>query len=200
MFKKESENREKFVDLTSLMENAPPKQAPEHFTSNVMAKLSENQVAPHSFNFRQRIAASDFFGFRKPVTQTECAFYFLLTGFFYLILGLIMMIGLPLPVMMQNNGWISFQPAFGLLLAAELFLLGMIIYKKGNSALHAARIGILLYAALLVFNFGIGTFFIQSGAAVFLVAVLSMAGIVLALLLAFSLQYYSPETYLSEVR
>jgi hypothetical protein len=134
------------------------------------------------------------------VTKTECAFYFLLTGFFYFILGLIMIIGLPLPVVMQNNDWLAFQPLFGLLLGAELTAIGIVLCRKGDSAVRFVRRGTLLYAALIILNFGIGTLYIQPASAIFFVAVFSMTGLVLAVLLALAIDHYHPGNILSEVR
>lgn len=201
MFKEEDDKCwDQFHDLTEIMEKTPQKQASNGLTSIVMSRIYEENKEIKPFSLKSFFPSHFDFRFEQTVTKTECAFYFLLTGFFYFILGLIMMIGLPLPVIIENNSWLSLQPAFGLLLAAELFLMGIIIYKRGDSAVHVVRIGTLLYAALLILNFGIGTLFVQSGAAVFLIAVFSMAGLVLAMLLALAVEHYCPKTFFSEVR
>lgn len=200
MFGKEDKNWEQFRDLTEIMENADKKQASDNFTSEVMARLSEEKETIQSLSFTRLFPTNLNFGFSNSVTKTECAFYFLLTGFFYFILGLIMMIGLPLPAVMQNNGWLYFQPLFGLLLAAQLTIIGIVLYKKGDSAIRLVRIGTLLYAALIILNFGIGTLYIQTAAAIFFIAVFSMTGLSLAVLLRIAIDNYQSETIFSEVR
>ena len=199
MFRKD-ENWEQFRDLTEIMENAPQKQAPDNFTSKVIEMLPEEKERAQSFFFGRFFPTNLSFGFRNTVTKTECAFYFLLTGFFYFILGLIMMIGLSLPAIIQNNGWLSFQPLFGLLLAAELTAIGTVLHKKGDSAIRIVRVGTLLYAALIIFNFWIGTLYIQHAATIFFIAVFSMTGLIFAVLLGLALDNYNPETIFSEVR
>ena len=199
MFKKEDERWKQFSDLTAIMENVGTKHAPDNFTAKVMKRLSEDKEAAQSFAIKRTFFPSVHFGFHRYVTKTECAFYFFLTGFFYLILGLIMMIGLPLPVVMENNGWLSVQPFFGILLAVELTIVGIVLLKKGDSAIRLVRMGTILYTALVILNFWIGNLYIQPVAAVFFIAVFSMTGLVLAALLGLAIDHYYPETISSEV-
>ena len=199
MFSKEDKNGKEFSDLIEIIETTPPKQAPDYFTSGVMARLSESAEMLRAFTFSKILPLSHVMGFEKHVTKTECAFYFLLTGFFYFILGLIMMIGLPLPAIMPTNSWLSFQPVFGLLLATELTILGIGIYKKGESSIRFVRIGTVLYAALIILNCWIGSFYIQPTTALFFIAVFSMTGLVLAILLGLAIEHYHPETIFSGV-
>ncbi|MGB5218024.1 MAG: hypothetical protein WBN66_06965 [Smithella sp.] len=200
MFRKENKNWKEFGDLIEIIAKTPPKQAPDYFTSGVMARLSESAEMSRAFTFSKILPLSHVMGFEKHVTKTECAFYFLLTGFFYLILGLIMNIGLPLPIIMQNNIWLSFQPLFGLLLAVELTILGIALYKKGDSAIPFVRIGTVLYASLIILNCWISTFYIQPATGLFFIAVFSITGLVLAILLGLAIEHYHPETIFSEVR
>lgn len=200
MFGRQKDNWEQFRDLTEAMEHAEPKKPPEHFMLDVMTKLADEKRTTDYFSMSRLFLAHLNVGFQNSVTKTECAFYFLLTAFFYFILGLIMMIGLPLPAIMQNNSWLSFQPLFGLLLAAELTTIGIVLYKKGDSAFRFVRMGILLYVALVVLNYGMGAFYIQPVAAIIFVAVFSMTGLVLAVLLRLAIDHYHSEIVFSEVR
>jgi hypothetical protein len=199
MFGKTDKDWKQFHDLTEIIENTPPKQVPDHFTSKLMEKLFAEQEIVQSFSFKNLFPAYLDFGFQNTLTRAECAFYFLLTGFFYFVLGLIMTIGLPLPAIMHNNGWLSFQPLFGILLSAELIMIGIVLYKKGDSAVRIVRMGTLLYAALIILNFGVGTLYIQTVTAIFFIAVFSMTGLTLAVLLAIAVEHYHSETKFAEV-
>jgi len=199
MFGKQDENWSQFSDLIKIIENSEKKQAPENFTPHIMARISEVKETDKSLSLRNSFATKFDFGFNAAVTRAQCAFYFLITGFFYFVLGFIMMIGLPLPVVMQNNGWLSFQPVFGLLLAAELIVLGIVIYKKGESAVLFARLGTVLYAALIILNCWIGTFYIQPATALLFIGVFSMTGLVLAVLLGLAVAHYNAANICSEV-
>lgn len=199
MFGKHDENWSQFSDIIKIIENSGQKQAPDTIAPHIMAKIFEVKEIDKSFSIRDSFSTKFDFGFKEAVTKTECAFYFLITGFFYFVLGFIMMIGLPLPVIMQNNGWLSFQPIFGLLLASELTVLGIIIYKKGDSAVLFARLGTVLYAALIILNCWIGTFYIQPATALLFIGVFSMTGLVLAVLLGLAVAHYNAANICSEV-
>lgn len=200
MFQNKDKNLEQFQGLTEAMKNAGQKQPSENFTAEIMARLDEEKETLTPFYLRRFFSTNLNFSLRQSVTRTECAFYFLLTGFFYFIFGLIMMTGLPLPAVMQNNGWLSFQPLFGLLLAAELAIMGIVLYQRGDPAVRFVRIGTLLYAALIILNFGIGTLYIQPASAIFFIAVFSLTGLVLAVLLGLAIDHYHPGNVLSEVQ
>ena len=191
-----------YNDIIRQIEAAPQVMPPADVTRKVMARLSIEKETVPSFSFKRLFPTSLNFGFQSSVTKKECAFYFLLTSFFYFIMGLIMMIGLPLPAMIiiHNNEWLSFQPFFGLLLAAELTVIGIVIHRKGDSALRFVRMGTLLYAALVILNCWIGTLYIQIPAILFFIAVFSMTGLVFAALLGLAIDHYHPATIFSEVR
>lgn len=199
MFRKTDKDWKQFHDLTEIMENTAQKQVSDNFTSKLMERLPSEQETVQSFSFKRLFPSYLNFGFQNALTKTDCAFYYFLTGFFYFIMGLIMMIGFPLPVIMQNNSWLSFQPFFGILLAAELTIIGIFLYQKGESAIRIVRIGTLLYAVLIILDLGIGALYIKTMTAVFCIAVFSLTGLTLALLLKMAIDHYHPETMLSEV-
>lgn len=199
MFRKTDKDWKQFHDLTEIMEKTAQKQVTDNFTSKLMERLPAEKETVQSFSFKRLFPSYLNFGFQNTVTKTECAFYFFLTGFFYFIMGLIMMIGFPLPAIMQNNSWLSFQPFFGIMLAAELMIIGIFLYQKGESAIRIVRIGTLLYAVLIILDLGIGALYIKTMTAVFCIAVFSLTGLVLALLLKMAIDHYHPETMLSEV-
>ncbi|HQP25952.1 MAG TPA: hypothetical protein PLP16_12340 [Smithellaceae bacterium] len=200
MFGKENEQWEQFDELAKIIENVPRKQPPEDFTAKVMAKISCQEETAPAFSLGRLFTTNLQFGFPGHATKTECAFYFLITGFFYFILGLIMMIGLPLPAIMPKNSWLSFQPLFGLLLAAELIAIGVVLYRKGGSAVCFVRLGTLLYAVLLILNCWIGALYIQPPTVLFFIAVFSMTGLVFAVLLGLAIHHYHPANIFSEAR
>lgn len=200
MFKNEDHNFEQFRDLTQIMENTSRKTAPDIFTAKVMEKIAGGKETSQFFSLRRLFPTSLNMGFQNAVTKIECAFYFLLTAFFYFIFGLIMLIELPVPAVLSNNGWLSFQPLFGILLAMELMAIGIILYKKGDSAIRFARMGTLLYAALILLNFWIGAIHVQIPAAILFVAIFSMTGLGIAFFLGLAVDRYHPEAIFSEVR
>jgi len=203
MFTNEEEKLARFRDLTEIMEKAPQQESPEGFTARVMARLPEGKATVRRFSFRRPFRIPAFttdltLGFRRPVTKTECAFYFLLTGFFYLVLGFIMMFGLQRFAGLLHPGWLSVQPLFGLLLAVGLAALGFVLYTNGRSAVRIARIGTVLYAALVFLNGWIGALWTHVPVAVFFAAIFSVTGLVMVAFLRIAVDRYTPETIYSQ--
>jgi len=204
MFKDEKE-WERFRDLTGIMENTSPKQPTESFTAKIMARLPEEKVARPRFFLKQLFGNSAFatnlnLGFRSPVTKTECSFYFFLTGFFYLVLGLILMLGLSLSGGLSYPEWLTMQPLIGLLLAVELIAMGIAVYTNGESAIRFARVGMILYAVLVILNGLVGTLYIRIPVAIFFAAIFSITGLGIVILLRLAVDNYYPENIFSEVR
>jgi len=203
MFTDEEEKLARFRDLTEIMEKAPQQEPPAGFTARVMGRLPEGKATVRRFSFRRPFGIPAFttdltLGFRRPVTKTECAFYFLLTGFFYLVLGFIMMFGLQRLAGLLHPGWLSVQPLFGLLLAVGLTALGFLLYTNGRSAVRVARIGTALYAALVVLNGWIGALWTHVPVAVFFAAIFSVTGLGMAAFLGIAVDRYTPETISSQ--
>ncbi|MEI7636483.1 MAG: hypothetical protein WCJ37_04205 [Syntrophus sp. (in: bacteria)] len=204
MFTDEEEKLARFRDLTEIMAKAPRKKTPEGFTAQVMARLPEGKGAVRIFSFLRPFWTPVFttdltLGFRRPVTKTECAFYFFLTGFFYLVLGFIMMFGLQrLTAGLPVSGWLEIQPVFSLLAALCLIALGVALYMDGDAAIRVARIGTMLYAAVVILNGWTGAISTHVPAAVFFSTTFAAAGVVMAAFLGIAVDRYAPETISSQ--
>jgi len=204
MFKGEEEKWARFHDLIQMMKNVPPNRPPESFTANVMARLSERKANVRQFSLRQLFGIPAFttnltIGFRSSVTKTECAFYFLMTGFFYLVLGLILMFSLQqlttgLPVV----SWLKIQTVFYLLAALCLMVLGAAFYTAGAVAVPVARIGTVLYALLVILNGLTGVISTHVPAAIFFSAIFAVGGVIMAALLGIAVDHYAPESISSQ--
>jgi hypothetical protein len=204
MFTDEEEKSARFRDLTEIMEKAPQQESPEGFTARVMARLPEGKATVRRFSFRRPFGIPAFttdltLGFRHPVTKTECAFYFLLTGFFYFVLGVILMIGLKrLTAGLPVAGWLEIQPVFSLLAALCLMALGVALYMDGDAAVRAARIGAMVYAGFVILNGWTGAISAHVPAAVFFAALFSVTGLGMAAFLGIAVDRYTPETISSQ--
>ena len=162
-------NLSKFEDLIQLMEKMPAVAPSADFTHRVLTRLEkENTGARHyssawSFSSQRfmpaQIFQNKFFlrdlveSFRRPVAKTDCAFYFILTGFFFLVLGLILMVGMQkLTADAPVAGWLAMQPLFSLIAAVGLLTLGAAIYLDGIVAFRIARLALLFYAIMVIVN------------------------------------------------
>lgn len=204
MFNDEEEKLARFRDLTEIMAKAPRQETPEGFTARVMSRLPEGEATVPRLSFRRLfrmpVFATDLtFGFRRPVAKTECAFYFLLIGFFYFVLGIILMIGLkPMTASLPVTGWLGIQPAFSLLTALCLIAIGVGLYLDGDRAVWVARIGTLLYAVLVILNGWIGIVSTHVPVAIFIAVIFSVTGLGMVALLGIAIDRYAPENIYSQ--
>lgn len=188
----------RFQDLTEIMRNAPRQEPPEGFTARVMERIPDGKPSARrslwSRIFRDPVFTTSLtFGFRGAVTKSECAFYFLLTGFFYLVLGCILMFGLRRFAGFVQPAWLSLQPLFGILLAIGLCALGFLLYTDGQGALRTARIGTALYGVLILLNGSIGALWAQLPVALFFAVIFSATGLGMAALLGIAVDHCIPE-------
>jgi hypothetical protein len=204
MFKDEEKKWARFHDLIQRMENVPPNNTPEGFTANVMARLLERKANVRQFSLRRLFGTPEFatymtIDFRSSVTKTECAFYFLMTGFFYLVLGSIMMFGLQqLTTVLPVVSWLQIQTVFYLLAALCLMALGAALYVAGAVAVPVARVGTVLYAILVILN---GLTWVMSThvpAAIFFSTTFAAGGVIMAALLGIAVDHYAPEPISSQ--
>jgi hypothetical protein len=107
---------------------------------------------------------------------------------------------LGLPGGLHHPEWLTIQPIIGLLLAAELIVLGIAVYTNGESAISFTRVGMVLYAILIILNGLIGTLYIHVPVAIFFAAIFSLTGLGIAVLLGLAVDSYYPKTIFSEVR
>lgn len=153
MFRNEDAEWEQFRDLTEIMENAGQKKPSENFTSAVMARLSEGKETIKTFSLGRLFSNNLNFSFQNSVTKTECAFCFFLTGFFYLIIGSILMVGIQgIGSSMAAMEWIKLQPHLTIGEAIWLLVLGVILMIAGSAGMKIAKYGTLLYIFFAVVN------------------------------------------------
>ena len=197
-------NLSKFDDLIQLMEKTPRVAPPADFTRKVMTRLSDEKIPAGRFSFlrmlRVPILATNLAGgFRRPVARTECAFYFVLTGFFFLVLGLILMAGMQkLTADLPVAGWLAMQPIFSLIAALGLLTLGAAIYLDGIVAFRIARLALLFYAIMVIVNGWTGMTVTNDPFAVFIAAIFSLTGLGLAAFLGIAVDHYEPQQIYSQ--
>ncbi|MDI6743413.1 MAG: hypothetical protein QMD11_11830 [Smithella sp.] len=198
MFKKKVKNWEQFQHVTEIMKNSSPVQPPENLTADVMARIPESRDVSESYSFSGISSTKLRFGFNDSVTKTECAFYFFLAGFFYMVLGLILVAGFW--EVLNLKQWFSWQPFLSVLLASALAVMGLAIHRKDESAVPYARVGLLFCTAFIILNGWIGIMSMNISSAVLFVVIISVSGLGMAFFLGLALDRYHPETIFSEVR
>lgn len=199
MFERKIPEISQFKYLAEIMEKTPHREVPEDFTAEIMAGISEQTQVKHSSAGKNLTAFGFTLGFPGFVTRTECSFYFFMTGFFYFILGVILLTGFWMAGDFNPRGWLALQPFFSILLGVILSLTGTLISKNGESAMPFVRAGILLYIVFVILNGWIGALTLKIPSAMFLMMIFSAAGLSMAFLLGLAMNRYRQENTFSEV-
>jgi len=197
---KKGENWEQFHDLTEMMENTALMKPSGDLTAKVMARINAETAAKQMPSRRRFLETELTLDFSRYVTKKECAFYFVLTGFFYLVLAAILLLGLRLPAFLLHNSWLSLQPFFGLIISAGLISMGIVIYRDDDISIHFIQAGTVLYTVLIILNGCMGVLLIRIPVAIFFTVMFSVTGLGAAFLLGLAVNNYHPGTMLSEVR
>jgi hypothetical protein len=153
------ETQKEFNSIILQTQNSSSVQVPDDFTTKLMDRIS-NYPQHRTLKFGDRLLQYrknlDFKDWLEAADASECALYFLLVSFFYLILGVLLLVGLKtLQTRIALAVWITLQPQIAFITAFGFAALGMILLKKSKLAIKIAQMGTILYIGFAVFN-GIG--------------------------------------------
>jgi hypothetical protein len=141
-----TDNRGEYSDIIRLMKASSQAPVPDGFTQKVMewiAMVDPSEAGVQS-RWTQILSASD---------PREYSFCFFITGFFYLIIGIILMVGFKaIGSGVLATEWIKLQPLLTIGAAMWLLALGMLLIIDGRIAIKIAQYGTLLYIFFTVFN------------------------------------------------
>jgi hypothetical protein len=151
---------ESFRDIIDTIKmDAPAVVPPLDFTQRVMDRLPELkpgilfrvkqallQPREVDFNLARVIAGSA----KNPA---ECAFSFFVTGFFYLIMGVVLIIGLKgFMSEMTITQWVKMQPLIIVVTALWLIIQSIALFLDGKVAVKAAELGTLFFIGFAIMN------------------------------------------------
>jgi predicted neutral ceramidase superfamily lipid hydrolase len=154
-----NENMNEYKDIINLMEATPKAPVPDHFTQNVMGRVAEldqgawAKLKQALFNPSGAGVQSRWAQILSVSNTRECSFCFFITGFFYLIMGIVLIAGFKaIGSSMAATGWITLQPYLTIGAAMWLLSLGALLIMDGRAAVKIAQYGTLLYIFFTVFN------------------------------------------------
>ena len=88
-----------------------------------------------------------------PASVLELASCFFLTGFFYLVLGLSLYLGIySLGLGSSTIDWLKYQPIIAFFIAFSFITVGFILLKKTRLAFRIANLSIFCYILLAIIN------------------------------------------------
>jgi hypothetical protein len=149
---------DKHQDIINLIKSTPSIQPPDNLTPRVMARLAAEQSiwirAKHALFTPSGAGVQSRWAQILPVSnKRECSFCFFITGFFYLIMGIVLMAGFKtIGSSMAAMEWITLQPHLTIGAAAWLLALGMVLMMDGSTAIKIARYGTLFYIFFAIVN------------------------------------------------
>jgi hypothetical protein len=154
-----NENMSEYKDLINLMEATPKAPVPDRFTQNVMGRVAERDQGAWA-KLKQALFNPSGAGVQSRWAQTlsvsnprECSFCFFITGFFYLIMGIVLIAGFKaIGYGMAAKDWITLQPYLTIGAAMWLLFLGALLIMDGRAAVKIAQYGTLLYIFFTVVN------------------------------------------------
>jgi hypothetical protein len=154
-----NEDLREFGELIQTMEAAPKVEASSEFTRSVMSRVRATNRGTWYWGLHQFLRPVKHvldYQWAQRITESnraECSFYFFITGFFYLIMGFVLMAGLKaVGSGMSVMDWIRLQPHLAIGAAILFFSLGAIVSMDGRSAVKIARLGLLFFVCLTIAN------------------------------------------------
>ena len=111
---KQFENMKKFENIINIAQDSKAVSPPDNFTKKVMENLPVGPNVPESELSKLYLLLFQNLNFRvwtEVETDGECAFCFLLAGFFYFIMGIVLTLGLKnMGGHVHVSGWVMIQP------------------------------------------------------------------------------------------
>jgi hypothetical protein len=147
---------DEYKDIVNIMTQTPPVRPPEDFTSKVMTRIPDFRpgicLSIREALFRPRTAHM-LNGLGGAPTRSACSLYFVLAGFFYSIVGIVLVAGFE-----KIGGeiflarWIKLQPQIAFVTAFVLILLGVFLLKRSTVVIKTAHLAILIYTGFVIIN------------------------------------------------
>ena len=146
----------KFEHIIQLAQNAKAVSPPDGFTEKVMENLPADSYVARSKMLRLFLLPFQNLNFQvwtEVETDAECAFCFLMAGFFYFIMGIVLAVGLKTTVSIAPvSGMVMLQPQIAFVTAFVFIALGIILIKQSILAIKIAHFWIILYIGFSILN------------------------------------------------
>ena len=179
--------------VIALIRKAVPVVAPEDLSRRVMSRISgfsREGARGHDRFFDGRLRYGLF---QEPV---EPPLYFFFTGFFFLVLGLFLL--LAMNFFHDRFGGLAFaghQPWVAVLTALWLAFMGYVLFARGEAGLPIVRRGLIFYIALTAAYVSVLWRTFQDPLDFLLAAAIAISGFVMGALLFLEICRYGKRTW-----
>ena len=153
---KDFENMKYFEHIINLAQDTKAVSPPDGFTEKVMENLPPGSHAAESKLlklFSLPFRKHNFRAWIEVETDVECAFCFLMAGFFYFIMSIVLAVGLKtMGGHVHVSGWVMIQPQIAFASAIIFISIGIFLRKKSMLAIKMAYCSTIIYIGFSVFN------------------------------------------------
>ncbi len=153
---KRFESMKKYEHIINLAQDARAVFPPDGFTEKVMESLPSGPNAAESKLLKLFSMLFKKYNFRALIeveTDAECAFCFLMAGFFYFIMGIVLGVGLKTTVgIAPVSGMVMIQPQIAFATAFVFIALGFVLLKQSILAIKIAHFWIFIYIGFSILN------------------------------------------------
>ncbi|MEA3486300.1 MAG: hypothetical protein U9R20_01435 [Thermodesulfobacteriota bacterium] len=144
--------------ILDIIKEVPPVQPPDDFARKVMNEIHGmesgiwSRIMRALMKKRENVFDTEMI-LRGDATGGQCSFCFFMGGFFYLILGVVLMLGFgKISSGVITAEWVALQPYISFATAIFFGVLGSILLMDGRNPVKVAKLGALMYIAFAVSN------------------------------------------------
>lgn len=180
---------DKNQDIIDRIKSTPSIQPPASFTDNVILRLPDKYpgILPAVGSFLNQLynSALEPDGDRASgLTRRECSFYFFITGFFYLIIGIVILLGLS---GVSGDGpltkWSLVQPLMIIIASFWLSGLGGMLFISDRISMEVAKIATMIYILSVILCGSVVVMLYRMPVLMLSTVILAISGVVMGLLL-----------------
>jgi len=171
----------KYAKIIEQLEALPDRSPPPGLKGSVMTRLEETRLPQAHVQGGMLSCVRNIFAPAGKETsgKSVCFLYYMMTGLFYLIIGVALIAGMEKTGVGRDAGWLSLQPYMALGIALWLFVLGFTLALDGRKGLKIVKYGTLLYiSAAVFFSLVLQPYLLVPHAALF-IAGLTAAGVIM---------------------
>ena len=145
---------DEFKDIVEAVKSLPKVEPPPDFTNRVAAAIEAEHRG------RQPLSGGVNPTLLLPFEDLEqgrsCPFWFIMAGFCYLTLGMLLFFGLGrIGSDFPLAGWIAMQPQISMAVGVVFIVLGLMLFHGKKTVLSAAQRSLFIYIGFVVIN-GVG--------------------------------------------
>jgi hypothetical protein len=146
---------DEFQDIVKILKSLPRGEPLSGFTSRVVSRIQAEEQDFSTLN-KARMAGWRNRAFSGLEHGSSCPLWFLMAGFCYMVLGVVLYFGLSRAgADFALARWVAMQPQVAFVVGGIFFILGLLLVHGKLIAVKTAKLFVLIYMGFVIIN-GIG--------------------------------------------